>query len=80
MKLFALLNNQSIVINISVANDDWDTTGWIDCTDKNCAIGFKYDETLDVFIPPKPNCGHDELLLNDQYRWECNNAEHEALA
>lgn len=43
-------------------------------------IGFKYDEVADAFIAPKPECGHDELLLNDQYRWECSNAEHETLA
>jgi hypothetical protein len=43
-------------------------------------IGYSYDETEDAFIAPKPDCEHDELLLNDQYRWECSNAEHQALA
>lgn len=43
-------------------------------------IGFKYDEIADAFIAPKPECGHTELQLNDLYRWECSNAEHEALA
>jgi hypothetical protein len=43
-------------------------------------IGYKYDEVADAFIAPRPECGHDELLLNDQYRWECSNAEHETLA
>lgn len=43
-------------------------------------IGYKYDEIADAFIAPNPNCGHAELLLNDQYRWECSNAEHETLA
>ena len=43
-------------------------------------IGFKYDETADAFIAPRPNCGHHELILNNQYRWECSNAEHETLA
>ena len=43
-------------------------------------IGFTYDETADSFIAPRPECGHDELLLNDQYRWECSNAEHQTLA
>jgi len=41
-------------------------------------IGYKYDEIADAFIAPKPNCGHDELLLNQQYRWECSNAEHDS--
>jgi hypothetical protein len=41
--------------------------------------GFTYDEVADAFIAPKP-CQHDELLLNDQYCWECSNADHETLA
>ena len=43
-------------------------------------IDYLYDEKADAFIAPKPECGHKELLLNDQYRWECSNAEHKALA
>lgn len=44
------------------------------------AIGFVYDELADAFIPPKPNCQHEELFLNTTYyRWECGNAEHQAL-
>jgi hypothetical protein len=43
-------------------------------------IGYTYDETADAFIAPNPECGHDELLLNNQYRWECSNAEHQTLA
>jgi hypothetical protein len=43
-------------------------------------VSYSYDEAADAFIAPKPDCGHDELLLNDQYRWECSNADHEALA
>lgn len=43
-------------------------------------IGYKYDEVADAFIAPRPECGHEQLLLNDQYRWECSNAEHETLA
>jgi hypothetical protein len=39
-------------------------------------IGYTYDPTDDAFIAPMPNCGHDELLLNDLKRWECSNAEH----
>jgi hypothetical protein len=34
-------------------------------------IGFTYDPIDDAFIPPMPNCGHDELLLNDVKVWEC---------
>lgn len=43
-------------------------------------IGYKYDEVADAFIAPKPQCGHTELQLNDQYRWECANEEHQTLA
>ena len=40
-------------------------------------VGYVYDSIRDVFIAPKPNCGHPELILNtDTYRWECDNAEH----
>ena len=42
-------------------------------------IGFLYDAVADAFIPLKPNCGHTELQLNNKYRWECGNAEHETL-
>ena len=39
-------------------------------------IGYTYDPIDDAFIAPMPECGHDELLLNDLKRWECSNAEH----
>ena len=34
-------------------------------------IGYLYDSIDDAFISPMPECGHDELLLNDIKRWEC---------
>lgn len=46
-------------------------------------IGFKYDEIADAFIAPKPTCGHDELFLDDKYKWKCSECErliNEALA
>lgn len=39
-------------------------------------VGFIYDPIDDAFIPPMWECGHDELLLNDQKRWECANEAH----
>jgi hypothetical protein len=39
-------------------------------------IGYLYDPIDDAFISPIPDCGHDELLLNDLKRWECSNDEH----
>jgi hypothetical protein len=35
-------------------------------------IGYTYDENADAFIAPKPECGHEELILNtSNYKWEC---------
>ena len=42
-------------------------------------IGYSYDEAADAFIAPKPQCGHTELELNNQYRWECTNSEHDVV-
>ena len=40
-------------------------------------VGHVYDSIRDVFIAPKPDCGHPELVLNtDTYRWICDNADH----
>jgi hypothetical protein len=41
-------------------------------------IGYTYDPIDDAFIAPMPQCGHEELLLNDVKRWECANDEHQA--
>lgn len=41
-------------------------------------IGYTYDPIDDAFIAPMPECGHEELFLNDEKRWEC--AACEALA
>ena len=44
-------------------------------------VGYTYDKIADAFITPKLDCGHNELKLNtDNYRWECSNADHKALA
>ena len=40
-------------------------------------LGYVYDSIRDVFIAPKPDCGHPEIILNtDTYRWECSNGDH----
>jgi len=39
-------------------------------------IGFTYDPIDDAFIAPMPECGHNELTLNSQKRWECSNEAH----
>jgi hypothetical protein len=38
-------------------------------------IGYTYDPIDDAFIAPMPECGHEELLLNDLKRWECATCE-----
>lgn len=42
-------------------------------------IGYTYDPIDDAFIAPMPECGHEELLLNDLKRWECAACEAIAL-
>ena len=39
-------------------------------------VGYTYDQIDDAFIAPMPDCGHDELLLNTEKRWECSNEAH----
>jgi hypothetical protein len=39
-------------------------------------VGGTYDPIDDAFIAPMPECGHDELTLNSQKRWECSNEAH----
>lgn len=39
------------------------------------SIGWNYDPVDDAFIPPMSECGHEELLLNAQKRWECSECE-----
>lgn len=39
-------------------------------------IGYSYDPVDDAFIAPMPNCGHEELTLNELKKWECSNVEH----
>jgi hypothetical protein len=43
-------------------------------------IGYTYDPVDDAFIAPMPDCGHDELTLNDTKRWECSVCEELAQA
>jgi len=54
MKNYVLLDENNTVINISVADDNWDSTGWIDCTNKDVGIGFVYNRNEDIFIAPQP--------------------------
>jgi hypothetical protein len=42
-------------------------------------IGYAYDSINDAFIAPMPTCGHDELTLTEDKKWECSNDEHTPL-
>jgi hypothetical protein len=42
-------------------------------------VGYTYDPIDDAFIAPMPECGHDELMLNDLKRWECENEVHNVI-
>jgi len=42
-------------------------------------IGYSYDPIDDAFIAPMPDCGHDELNLNELKRWECSNDAHKLI-
>ena len=42
-------------------------------------IGYSYDPIDDAFIAPMPDCGHEELTLNDLKHWECVNEAHNVL-
>jgi hypothetical protein len=41
-------------------------------------IGFTYDAEADAFIAPRPECGHKELFLNDNFKWNCQRCELDA--
>ena len=38
-------------------------------------IGYTYDPDADAFIPPRPECGHKELFLNDKFNWNCQGCD-----
>lgn len=53
MKKFALLDENNVVVNISIADDSWDSTGWVEYTDNNPAfIGGDYIDGY--FYPIQP--------------------------
>lgn len=39
-------------------------------------VGYTYDPIDDAFIPPMPDCGHEELTLNEAKQWECLHNSH----
>lgn len=91
MAHFARIEN-GIVTNVIVVGDEYETTyaEWRKEFGENlvqtsynnkirynyAGIGFTYDPIDDAFIASMPECGHEELLLNELKRWECSNDEH----
>jgi hypothetical protein len=39
-------------------------------------VGYSYDPIDDAFIPPKSDCGHEELIFTTDKKWECSNEAH----
>jgi hypothetical protein len=54
MKNFALLNKKNFVINISIADENWDSTGWVEYIDQPCGIGYEFNKIENIFIAPQP--------------------------
>lgn len=56
MKNYALLDDNNVVLNISIANDNWDSSGWIEYFDSNPAIiGGDYVDGYFYAIQPYPS-------------------------
>jgi hypothetical protein len=41
-------------------------------------VGMIYDADADAFVSPRPECGHTELFLNDNFKWNCQRCELDA--
>jgi hypothetical protein len=93
MAHYAYIDENNIVTQVIVGRDEDDliegVTSWEEYygairTSYNgkirfnfAGIGFTYDPIDDAFIAPRPECGHDELTLNELKKWECTNGEHD---
>jgi hypothetical protein len=66
---FAQLENDK-VINVTIADASWQSDGWL--VAPTAEIGYTYDSIDNAFIPPMRQCGHEQLLLNAEKRWECS--------
>ncbi len=42
-------------------------------------VGYSYDPIDDAFIAPMPDCGHDELLLDDAKKWQCSECKSQSV-
>jgi len=86
MAHYAYLDENNIVTAVIVGKDETELIDGLDTetyygalrTSFNgkirfnfAGVGYTYDPIDDAFIAPMPECGHDELLLNELKRWEC---------
>ena len=62
MKTYALVEN-GIVVNISIAGEDWDSTGWVEY--QSAGIGWNYDGVR--FYAPQPFLS---WTLDEAYHWQ----------
>jgi hypothetical protein len=66
MKTMAQINDDGVVVNITIANDDWSVDGFVEYTAANPAyIGGTYANGK--FIPPKPT--PDAVLDEATCQW-----------
>ena len=95
MAQYAYLDENNIVTQVIVGRDEDDliegVTSWEEYYGalrtsysgsirfNFAGIGYTYDPIDDAFIAPMPQCGHEELLLNDLKRWECATCEADSL-
>ncbi len=69
----------AFLTNWSGGYTNWKQTSYNDSFRFNyCAVGYTYDPEADAFIAPRPECGHKELFLNNQFKWNCQGCELEA--
>jgi hypothetical protein len=91
MSHWAEIDENNIVIRVLVGNNNEPDEGeafmqslggrWVKTSYNGnirfnyAGIGYTYDPIDDAFIAPMPECGHDELLLNNLKRWQCETCE-----
>ena len=79
MKNFAEIKNGK-VSKVIVSEENPDASVYVEYDESNPAgIGYSFDEIKSIFISPTPECGHEDLILNDLNRWECASCDAEFI-
>jgi hypothetical protein len=81
-KNVAILDENNKILNVILCNEDYELKEYeVFYTDENPAfIGGDYDPDANAFIAPRPECGHKELFLNDNFNWNCQRCDLDAKA